>query len=245
MIRFDGRAILLDVEGTTSSVRYVADTLIPFARLGLTEYLETEWNSPEFAEAREWVARDLGAETYADWRMARADEEDALDAMESGLIRLMDRDPKAVGLKIVQGLIWKRGFASGELRSHVYPDVRPALEAWNRAGIDVRVFSSGSVSAQRRFFAHTEAGDLSHHFRGHYDSRIGSKREAQSYRLVAKEFNKPPETILYVGDIVEELDAARDAGMPTALALRPGNAPVPDDHGHPAIATFEEIEIAR
>jgi enolase-phosphatase E1 len=161
------------------------------------------------------------------------------------VLRLMDADAKATGLKQLQGLIWKSGFESGELKAHVYEDVPPALESWTAAGKDVRIYSSGSVQAQRLFFGHTIAGDLLPRFRGHYDTTTGPKKEAESYRKIAAAFGLPLTAILFLSDIVTELDAAREAGLATALVVRPGNAAGQNCTGeaHAQIADFSQIDV--
>ena len=122
----------------------------------------------------------------------------------------MDGDVKATGLKELQGLIWQEGYAAGRLQSHVYPDVPPALRRWAEAGLDLRIYSSGSVAAQKVFFAHTEAGDLLGLFRGHYDTTTGPKREAESYRRIAADMKMPPSAILFLSDV--RTGAGRGAG---------------------------------
>lgn len=153
----------------------------------------------------------------------------------------MDADVKATGLKQLQGMIWENGFHSRELLAHVYEDVPPALVRWNAAGKDVRIYSSGSIQAQKLFFGHTSVGNLLPHFRGHYDTTIGSKREALSYSRISEAIGIAPNEILFVSDIVAELDAARTAGFQTRLAMRPGNAVQPAGHGHIEIRSFAEI----
>jgi len=157
----------------------------------------------------------------------------------------MDGDVKATGLKQLQGLIWRSGFESGELRAHVYDDVPPALEAWRGAGIDVRIYSSGSVAAQVLFFGHTVAGDLRPLLNGHYDTTTGSKQEPASYLQIADAFGLPPAEILFLSDVTAELAAARQAGLQTALCLRPGNAEPPADHGFATLRDFGEIQLAK
>jgi len=157
----------------------------------------------------------------------------------------MDGDVKATGLKQLQGLIWEAGFTSGELKAHVYDDVPPALSAWNQAGLDLRVYSSGSVQAQKLFFGHTIAGNLLPLFRGHYDTTTGPKKQSSSYTAIAAAFALPPQEILFLSDVPAELEAAKEAGLQTALVLRPGNAAVKPGHGHQEIGSFAEITIAR
>jgi enolase-phosphatase E1 len=243
MIAFAGRGLLLDVEGTTSSVAYVYETLFPYARRAVAGYLERGWLDPETIAACERIARDAGAASLAEWGGAGSGEQ--LRRKVIGEVeRLMHVDAKATGLKQLQGLIWREGYAAGQLRSHVYTDVAPAVRAWRQAGRDVRIFSSGSVEAQRVFFANTEAGTLLEFFRGHYDTTLGPKREAASYQRIAADMRQPTEEILFLSDVLAELDAAATAGMRTGLVVRPGNAPVAAGHPHPVITAFDQVVLA-
>ncbi|MEO8498114.1 MAG: acireductone synthase, partial [Planctomycetota bacterium] len=173
MFDFQGRGILLDIEGTTSSVSFVYDVMFPFVRRELRAYLSNSWGSDSLNAACELVARDAGHESFAAWSAHAASVEERQQLIADEITRLMDGDIKATGLKQLQGLIWKAGFESGELQAHVYDDVPAALTAWNAAGSDVRIYSSGSIAAQELFFGHTIVGDLLHCFRGHYDTTTG------------------------------------------------------------------------
>ena len=152
----------------------------------------------------------------------------------------MDRDRKSPALKELQGRIWKDGYRSGELIGEVFPDVPVALGRWHRLGIPVGIFSSGSVLAQQLLFRHSAAGDLTRFLRWHFDTAVGAKGEPESYRRIASAVDAAPEQILFVSDIVRELDAARAAGMQTRLSERPGNA-TPPKHHHPVVRTFDQI----
>ncbi len=240
MITFAGRGILLDVEGTTSSVAFVYEVLFPYARRALADFLARRWQDAAVGRACELVARDAGAPSFAAWVGPSTTPEAARQRVVAEVNRLMDGDVKATGLKELQGLIWKEGYDSGELRSHVYPDVAPALKRWAERGVDLRIFSSGSVAAQKVFFAHTEAGDLLALFRGHYDTTLGPKREAASYRRIADDMGLPPADLMFLSDVAAELDAAEAAGMRPVLVVRPGNAPVAETM-HPAVTDFGEI----
>jgi enolase-phosphatase E1 len=238
-MEFSGRGILLDIEGTTSSLRFVHDAMFPFVRRELDDYLEAHWDSPSLQAAGDQIAQDAGYSSLDAWTVAEPG--DPRQRVRDEVLRLMDGDIKATGLKQLQGLIWRSGFESGELRAPVYADVLPALESWRHAGLDLRIFSSGSVAAQKLFFGHTEVGDLLGFFAGHYDTTLGSKKEAESYRKIVQEFGLPPGDLLFVSDVVAELDAARTAGMRTALSVRPGNAAVLEVHDHPVITGFDQI----
>jgi enolase-phosphatase E1 len=228
MITFAGKLILLDIEGTVSPLAFVHDVMFPYARQRAGGYLKTHWGSAVIGQ----IARDVGVAAFATPAEA-----------EAAVKRLMDADAKVTGLKQLQGLIWEEGFRNGELRSRIFDDVPCALADWCRKGREIRIYSSGSVHAQNLFFAHTKRGDLSVHFSGYYDTTTGSKREAASYAAIAVNCGLAPEQILFVSDVVEELNAARNAGMLTALAVRPGNKPAPP-HDHPAITSFSDISLA-
>ncbi|MEM6329940.1 MAG: acireductone synthase [Planctomycetota bacterium] len=242
MIAFAGRGILLDVEGTTSAVAYVYDVMFPYARRRVAEHLATHMAEPATADACEQIAREAGHASVA--RMA-ADGADQAAAVEAQVLRLMDADVKSTGLKQLQGLIWRAGFESGELRAHVYPDVPPALAAWRAAGVDLRVYSSGSVQAQQLFFGHTDCGDLLRCFSGHYDTTTGPKRDAASYQKIAQHWPLPAGEVLFLSDTVAELDAAHAAGMQTGLVVR-DTAVAPAPAGtHPAITSFDAVSVTR
>ncbi|OYW75501.1 MAG: acireductone synthase [Verrucomicrobia bacterium 12-59-8] len=228
MITFGGKLILLDIEGTVSPLAFVHEVMFPYARQRAGAYLTTHWGTAVMAQ----LAHDAGAPAFASPYEA-----------EAAVYLLMEADAKVTGLKQLQGMIWEEGFRNGELRSTLFEDVPLALADWFRLGREIRIYSSGSIHAQKLFFAHTESGNLNPHFSGYYDTTTGSKRETGSYTAIAADCGLPAEQILFVSDLVEELNAARTAGMFTALTLRPGNKPVPP-HDHPAITTFSDIILA-
>jgi enolase-phosphatase E1 len=235
------RVLLLDVEGTTTSVSFVYDVLFPFARAHLAERLQDAATDPA-------VAADVASLREE----RRAEEDEAAPSWIEGSREqsrasatayarwLMDRDRKSTALKSLQGRIWEAGYRAGALRSHVYPDVRPALERWRAGGRSIAVFSSGSVLAQRLLFAHSEEGDLTPLVGAYFDTTTGPKRDEQSYRRIASALAAAPADILFLSDVAEELDAARAAGLRTALCVRgPEAAPAT---GHPVLRSFDEIE---
>jgi enolase-phosphatase E1 len=221
MIPFTGTAILLDVEGTTSSIGFVYDILFPYAARNMADFLSRRWNEPAVKSACALVVKD-------------GTKEQVLAEVE----RLMHADAKQTGLKALQGLIWEEGYAKEELRSHVFPDVRPALETWKKRGLDVRIYSSGSIAAQKAFFSKTESGDLLPFFSGHYDTTTGGKRETGSYVKIAADMKRPASEILFISDVDGELYAAQAAGFQVVLSDRPGNPPADFE---PQITSFAEI----
>jgi enolase-phosphatase E1 len=154
---------------------------------------------------------------------------------------LMDRDRKSPGLKLLQGMIWKDGYRVGSLRGQVFPDVPRALARWREHEMDVRIFSSGSVLAQRLLFETTPSADLTKLLNGYFDTGTGPKTASASYHRIAAEIDRPPIECLFVSDVVAELDAAQAAGMQTLLSIRPGNAPQAAAHNHGTIRSFDEI----
>ena len=225
--------VLLDVEGTTTPVAFVYDVLFPFARARLAAWFASRpLTDPEVDEIVESLRQELQDDpgAPASW---------TIEAVVSRLLSFMDQDRKSRALKIVQGKIWEEGYRSGQLRGEVYADVPPALARWNAEGRAVGIFSSGSVLAQKLLFAHSSAGDLTPLLRWHFDTAMGPKVEPRSYTRIAAAVNALPAKILFVSDVVKELEAARAAGMPTRLCVRPP-ATTPA-FGFEIINTFDEI----
>ncbi|MGF6709266.1 enolase-phosphatase E1 [Luteibacter sp. W1I16] len=223
----DIRAVLTDIEGTTSSIDFVKDVLFPYARKHLPAYVETHTDE---AEVQHWLheaAKEAG--------IMEATRGEIIDM----LIRWIDEDRKSTALKALQGMIWREGYESGVYVSHMYPEVADRLRAWQAQGLKLYVYSSGSVPAQKLLFGFTQNGDLTPLFSGYFDTQTGHKREAESYRRIADAIGLPPGHVLFLSDIKEELDAARDAGMRTTQLVRP---PLTlSDSGHPAVTDFHAI----
>ena len=222
------RAVLTDIEGTTSSLSFVKDVLFPYSRARIGEFVR--------AHSSDAPVRRLLDDARAIAEIPSDDE--TLIAL---LIRWIDEDRKATPLKALQGLIWEAGYRNGDFKGHIYPDAHAALRAWHERGLRLYVFSSGSVKAQQLLFAHTDYGDLTALFDGYFDTTIGAKREPDAYRRIAQEVAFSREEILFVSDIKEELDAARDAGMKTYWLVRAGEAAAGSPH--PVARSFAEIAI--
>ena len=242
-MRFQGAGVLLDIEGTTSSVRFVHEVMFPYVREHLEAFLTTRFDDPEVLAALDRMAVDAGHVDWRSWRASRRETSSA-EVVRDEVHRLMDIDAKATGLKQLQGLIWRDGFQGGRLTAHVYEDAVACLKAWRADGWDLRIYSSGSVQAQKLFFGYSQAGNLLDLFRGHYDTTIGGKKEPESYRRIALEFGQPAERLLFLSDIVAELDAAAAAGWQTALSVRPEN-PAAGPHTHPVIRSFHEVRLEK
>ena len=217
------RAIVLDIEGTTTPIAFVYDVLFPYARTHLREFLATEAGSPALQDALRQLRRDRaeevsGGEEPPDWN------ESEPEGVAAFVEWLMDRDRKAPGLKRLQGQIWERGFRDGTLRGDVFPDVPPALERWRDAGLRVAIYSSGSEQAQRRIFGTTVAGDLTGLLCRFFDTSVGAKVSEDSYRRIAQELGCSTSGVLFVSDVTAELDAARGAGCQVS-AVRQARQP--------------------
>jgi enolase-phosphatase E1 len=222
------KAILTDIEGTTSSISFVKDVLFPYARKRLPAFLTTHADKPE---VRHWLHE-------------AAKEAGLISASQSELIALLqrwiDEDRKATPLKALQGMIWDEGYRNGDYRAHMYPEVPAKLRVWKDQGLELYVYSSGSVAAQKLFFAFSEAGDLTPLFSGYFDTETGPKRDANSYRSIAIAIGMPANEVLFLSDVVEELDAAQAAGMKTTLLAR-APAQCPTGCAHACVPDFNAV----
>jgi len=237
------RGVLLDIEGTTTPISFVHTTLFSYARAELKEFLTVNWNTPE-------VAADLAglhAEHAADVRRnlqpppLELATPDGVSSTIAYVNWLMDVDRKSTTLKSLQGKIWREGYLSRTLLAEMFSDVAPALRRWQKAGLSVNIFSSGSVLAQRLLFAHTQDGDLTDTIDNYFDTTIGPKTESESYQRIAQSVRLPAQEILFISDVSAELAAAKLAGMPALLCVRPGNATTEGDEPFETIRTFENL----
>ena len=228
--------ILTDIEGTTSSISFVKDVLFPYARSELPRFVRKRGHEPD---VRHWLdviavehggicSDDIIVETLQGW---------------------IDQDRKHTALKALQGMLWREGYERNDYRAHIYPDAAEALQRWHAAGYALAVYSSGSVAAQKLLFQYSEAGDLRPVFSAYFDTEVGYKRSADSYRLIADSLNHRPEDIVFLSDVIEELDAAQEAGLRTVMLDRREDYPQPRTgeatHGHVRVDSFADITIDR
>jgi enolase-phosphatase E1 len=225
------RAVLLDIEGTTTPIAFVHDVLFPFARARVGA-----WFTDADPSTRDDITRKLETEHAAD-----GDAAGPLSSPVTYALSLMDRDRKSPALKELQGLIWESGYQAGLLHGVVFDDVPEAIERWRRDGYDVAIYSSGSELAQRRLFESIPQGDLTPQLSRFFDTRVGAKTDAASYGTIARRLGMRPDTILFISDAMVELEAADRAGCRAALSRRPGNAPVADTTRFPVITSFAEV----
>lgn len=230
--------ILTDIEGTTSSISFVKDVLFPYSRRALPWFVREHWNEPE---VRRWL--DMVADEHAGSEPGEARGDAVVIEI---LQRWIDEDRKHIALKALQGMVWSAGYRNADFTAHIYPDAATMLRQWHAAGIPLAVYSSGSVPAQKLFFGNTEVGDLTDLFDGWFDTEVGHKRDADSYREIARRLDRPAGHILFLSDVVEELDAAREAGMRTVLIDRREDYPQPRlgdaAHGHARVERFDAID---
>lgn len=237
-------AILLDIEGTTTPISFVYHTLFPFAAAHVEEFLEQRSTDNEVTHLVEQLRLQREAhagQPRADlppWRDASVEER--LHSAVSYVRYLIERDSKITPLKSLQGKIWEAGYRSGQLRGEVYSDVPLAFMRWRAQGRRIAIFSSGSILAQQLLFAHSTAGDLTKFLDAFFDTTTGAKHEAESYRRIAAAVSFAPADILFLSDVTAELDAARAAGMHTALSLRP-EVKSPTLLVHPCFRTLDEV----
>lgn len=225
------KAILTDIEGTTSSISFVKDVLFPYARRALPGFVKARGQEPEVRKWLDVVATESGGMCQ--------------DAMIVEVLQgWIDEDRKHTALKALQGMIWAEGYGSADFTAHIYPDAAAALRAWHADGMPLYVYSSGSVPAQRLFFGHSDDGDLTSLVSGWFDTEIGGKRDAGSYRRIVEAIGRAPSDVLFLSDVIEELDAARDAGLQTVLVDRLDDYPQPrlgeGARGHRRVESFAE-----
>jgi enolase-phosphatase E1 len=224
------KAIVTDIEGTTSSILFVKDVLFPYARANMADYVRSHADDPQVKPLLDDVCKEAGSEL-------------SLEQIIAQLIQWIDEDKKVTPLKSLQGLIWEAGYRQGDFKGHLYPDAAEKLKAWKADGLDLYVYSSGSVYAQKLLFGHTEYGDLTPLFSGYFDTHIGGKREQQSYDNIAKQLDMPANQLLFLSDIKEELDAAKAAGFETIWLTR-DSAPEPQAE-HRQVNSFDQIDVGR
>lgn len=210
------RAIVTDIEGTTTALSFVKDELFPYARARIADFVRQRSDDSEVARALDQARALMAGEQSV------PAEDIGLEAVIGQLEGWIDEDRKVTPLKQLQGLIWEQGYRDGELHGHLYPDADAALRRWHEQDIGLYVYSSGSIHAQKLLFGHTAAGDLTPLFSGYFDTTTGAKQDADSYRRIVAAIGLPAGQILFLSDIEAELDAAREAGMQTCQLVREG-----------------------
>jgi len=241
--------VLLDIEGTTCPVDFVAGTLFPYACDRLGEFLRSRGEEP--------AVRALVAEVERSWQKdpdprAQALRTDPMATTSTPLTAavlpylqwLIRHDRKLTPLKELQGLVWAEGYASGELQAPLFSDVPKALRQWHRDGWVLAVYSSGSIAAQNLLYGFSNAGDLRPLFSHWFDTRWGAKQKSESYATIATEMGVAPASVLFVSDAIAELEAAASAGMQVIFSDREGN-PQREAGPYASIDSFSQLRLLR
>lgn len=234
MVDFTGvRHVIVDIEGTTSASAFVYDVLFPYARERFAPWIDVHANDAETAAVIASVGAEIGV------------GDPSHDQVVEALTEWTDADRKVTPLKTLQGLIWEQGFANGDLTSHFFPDAITALRDWHDAGLPISVYSSGSVLAQRNWYAHSPSGDLTPWMSDYYDTaNAGPKRESSSYRAIAEAIDADPGSLLFCSDVVAELDAASQAGWQVVRVRRAGEPHAVEDSAYPEVTEMTQIHLA-
>ncbi|KAK4319668.1 hypothetical protein Pmani_009405 [Petrolisthes manimaculis] len=241
--------IILDIEGTTTSISFVKEVLFSYVLREVGQHLETTWLTEE-------TKKDVAA-------LKRQNEEDVAagvsgvvlwpDNIEMKVVipclvrdvcNMVEQDRKVGPLKTLQGHMWRRAYQQGTIKGHVYEDVPGALKAWHEEGKKVVIYSSGSVEAQKLLFKHSCHGDILHYLSDHFDTGIGAKGESDSYLNILKSLQSPsPATVLFITDVAKEAQAATEAGLQVVLSVREGTKPLTtqDLETYPTITTFTQL----
>jgi len=218
------KVLLFDIEGTTTDINFVHHILFPYAKKNIATYVKE--NESQISEIIQKIKENNSVHS--------------IDEVISLLERWIDEDKKVKELKDIQGLIWKEGYATGEYTAHLYDDVIPCLENWKNSGLDLFIYSSGSVQAQKLLFSHTSSGDITPLFNGYFDTKIGAKKESQSYTNISKEINCEPNLITFFTDSPQEAQAATEANLNVIHVNRDG---LYNDSKFTLVKSFEDARL--
>ena len=222
------KTIITDIEGTTSSLSFVKDVLFPYARQHIVHYVKEHADEEHVKEQINAIKKMMG-------------ENADLDQVTQQLIEWIDQDQKVTPLKALQGMVWESGYRNGDFTGHIYEDAYLKLKQWHEQGIKIYIYSSGSVFAQKLLYGFSDFGDVTPLFSGYFDTHIGHKRESNSYHNILQSIGAPANEVLFLSDIVEELDAAKSAKMNTCWLIRDGETPTLSQH--PVAKTFSDISL--
>ena len=224
------KAILIDIEGTVSPISFVKDVLFPYSEEKMEKFIKENKDKHEIKNILQQVQEIEGKEMD-------------IDEIIQTLKRWIKEDRKIAPLKDIQGFIWKEGFESGQIKAPLYEDAYRKMKEWKEKGYKLYIYSSGSVQAQKLFFSHTDKGNILNWFSGHFDTKIGNKKETQSYRKIAQEIGLKPEEILFLSDNPDEIKAAAQAGMKVYRLVRPQDTEYIENFEYPQIKSFDEVQL--
>lgn len=245
--------ILLDIEGTTTPIAFVKDTLFPYIKENVKEYLQTHWDEEECQQDVSLLRKQAEEDAHLDGAVpipvasgnAGDDLQQMIQAVVDNVYWQMSHDRKTTALKQLQGHMWKAAFTAGRMKAEFFADVVPAVRRWREAGMKVYIYSSGSVEAQKLLFGHSTEGDILELIDGHFDTKIGHKVESESYRKIADSIGCSTSNILFLTDVTLEASAAEEADVHVAVVVRPGNAGLTDDEKtyYNLITSFSELYL--
>ncbi|XP_051170391.1 enolase-phosphatase E1-like [Leptopilina boulardi] len=241
--------ILLDVEGTTTSISFVKEKLFPYVRNNLKKYLDENWDQEEFKtdleKLKEQANKDEKEKVAGFLPISGTSPEEEKESLLKNILWQMDADRKTGALKQLQGHMWRQAFESGDIKGHVFDDVPKALESWTNGGRKVYIYSSGSVESQKLLFSHSQDKDLTKFLSGYFDTEVGAKNEVDSYKNILNKLNIPASSVLFLTDIVKEAESAKEAGMSATIVIREGNAPLSeaDSSAFSTIKSFDELSF--
>ena len=220
--------IVTDIEGTTTEVSFVYDILFPYFRTHMDQWttVDSDQMNQVLEQTRLLVLEEQSINLSTN------------EALFDQLRQWSIEDRKVTPLKTFQGMVWEQGFTSGAIKGHVYADVKPALERWIERGIKLAIFSSGSIAAQKQLFGFSTEGDLTPYFSAYFDTTTGMKRDEQTYHLIVQQLHASANSVLFLSDIPQELEAANAAGMRTLQLVRPGT----QANWSSCVADFSEIQ---
>ncbi|KAM9142575.1 enolase-phosphatase E1 [Pangshura tecta] len=243
--------ILLDIEGTTTPITYVKDTLFPYIKDNVKEYLRAHWEEEECQQdislLRKQAEEDSNLNGVVPIPLETGNGEDEVEQVIQAVVDnvhwQMSLDRKTTALKQLQGHMWRAAYATGLMKGEFFQDVVPAIRKWREAGMKVYIYSSGSVEAQKLLFGYSTEGDILELFDGHFDTKIGNKVESESYRRIASSIGCSTNNVLFLTDVTREANAAEEADMHVAVVVRPGNAGLTDDEKsyYSLITSFNEL----
>jgi enolase-phosphatase E1 len=224
------KAILTDIEGTTTPISFVKDVLFPYSYQKMEEFILENKDNPKISKILDEVKKIEGKDL-------------SLEELINTLKKWIEEDRKITPLKEIQGIIWEEGYKSGKLQGYVYPDAYEKLKEWFDSGVKIYVYSSGSVKAQKLLFSNTNYGDLNYIFSGYFDTNIGNKKEKESYEKIAKEIGINPNEVLFLSDNPEEIIAASSTGMKVIRLVRQNDTEYIQDFPYPQVESFKHINL--
>ncbi|SEA85398.1 acireductone synthase [Alkalimonas amylolytica] len=221
------RALITDIEGTTSRIAFVTEVLFPYAAKHLPDFIRQRCEQAEVALELKAVRQKM--------QQPNADTEAVIAQLQAWIAA----DEKITPLKALQGMVWRLGYQQGHFTGHLYPDAAEQLKAWHAQGLQLFIYSSGSVEAQQLLFRYSDFGDLTPLFSGYFDTRVGGKKEISSYAAILQHLQLPPGQVLFLSDVVAELDAARKLGIATCQLIREGQPA----GSHPTAEDFYQVNL--